>query len=130
MTNINRTIDLVAFLKMRIAEVSVPVPSGSVLASPLFHLVLRGEAKLPLDRVEETAAVLGCDARQLFRLAARQFYDEEAIRLFERMLGTPMTKEEQKWLHEIRSTAEGPVAEPSSMAKRLVRALAKAQPSA
>ncbi|MBY5746146.1 hypothetical protein HFO28_21505 [Rhizobium leguminosarum] len=122
----NSTLNLVAFLKGRMAEMSVPAPAGSFLASPLFHMVLRGDAKLPLDRVEEVASVIRVDGGQLFRLAARQFYDEDAIRLFERMLGTPMTKEEQKWLNEIRSAADSPVGEPSAMAKRLVRALVNA----
>ncbi|MBY5439339.1 hypothetical protein [Rhizobium leguminosarum] len=126
----NSAINLVAHLNERIAEMSVPVPTDSFLASPLFHMVLRGDVKLPLDRVEEVASVIGVDVRQLFRLAARQFYDEAAICLFERMLGTPMTNEEQKWLHEIRSAADGPVAEPSRTARRLVRALVKPQVSA
>ncbi|MGO7655515.1 hypothetical protein ACC679_11255 [Rhizobium ruizarguesonis] len=125
----NSIINLVAFLKGRIAEMSVPTPTGSFLASPLFHMVLRGDAKLPLDRVEEVASALDCDVQRLFRLAARQFYDEAAIFLLERMLGTPMTNEEQKWLHEIRSAADGAVAEPSGMARRLVRALAKSNGS-
>ncbi|MBX5256876.1 MULTISPECIES: hypothetical protein [unclassified Rhizobium] len=126
----NSTIKLVAHLKERIAKMSVPVPSESFLASPLFQMVLRGDAKLPLHCVEEVASVIGADVRQLFRLAARQFYDEDAIRLFERMLGTPMTNEEQKWLHEIRSGADGPVDELSSTARCIVRALAKPQASA
>jgi hypothetical protein len=113
------------FLKQRLLEIQGATREDSFANSKFLELILRSDAKLPLDRVEETAAVLGCDVRQLFRLAARQFYDEEAIRLFERMLGTPMTKEEQKWLHEIRSAADGPVAEPSAMAKRLVRAMVK-----
>jgi hypothetical protein len=46
------------------------------------------------------------------------------------MLGTPMTNKEQEWLHEIRSAAGGPVAEPSRTARRLVRALVKPQVSA
>lgn len=114
------------FLKQRLFEIQGATREDSFANSKFLALILRSDAKLPLDRVEETAAILGCDVRQLFRLAARQFYDEEAIRLFERMLGTPMTKEEQKWLHEIRLTAEGPFAESNIMANRLVRALVQA----
>ncbi|KQX40909.1 MULTISPECIES: hypothetical protein [unclassified Ensifer] len=117
---------LAVFLKERLLKTATVVGEGSFLNSKLFEIILRGDARLPLDRVEEVALALGCDARQLFRLAARQFYDEGAIRLFERMLGTPMTNEEQMWLHEIRSTAEGPFAEPNIMVKRLVHALVQA----
>ncbi|GAA2864910.1 hypothetical protein GGQ99_001624 [Aminobacter niigataensis] len=124
----SRASSLVSFLSGRMSE--VPVPPESFLAGSLFQMILRGDVKLPLDRVEEVALVLGVDARQLFRLAARQFYDEEAICLFERMFGASMTNEEQKWLHEIRSAAEGHVSEPNATARRLVRALAKPQASA
>ncbi|MDK1488645.1 hypothetical protein QN219_01020 [Sinorhizobium sp. 7-81] len=123
----NSTSVLVDFLKARLSEIEVPVGEGSILSSPLFQTILRGDAKLPLDRVEEVATALGYDDRQqLFRLAMRQFYDEEAICLFERMLGTPMTNEEQMWLHEIRSASEKAVREPNIVAKRLVRALVQA----
>lgn len=123
----SRASSLVSFLNGRMSE--VPVPPEGFLANTLFQMILRGDVKLPLDRVEEVALVLGVDARQLFRLAARQFYDEEAICLFERMFGT-LTNEEQKWLREVRSAADGHVAEPSATARRLVRALAKPQASA
>ncbi|MEQ1403592.1 hypothetical protein ABK249_01485 [Neorhizobium sp. Rsf11] len=118
------TINLVAFLQKQIAEMSVPASSESYLVSPLFQLILRGEAKLPLDRVEQVARAMGVDIQLLFRLAMRQFYDEESVSLFERMLRTPVTHEEQQWLDAIRSAADGPVAEPSGMARRLLRALA------
>jgi len=121
----DRNFNLVSLLNDRMS--AAPVPPGGFLASKLFHMILRGDAKLPLDRVEEVASLIGTDARQLFRLAARQFYEEEAICLFERMLGTPISNEEQKWLDEIRSAADGPVAEPSGTARRLVRALVNAQ---
>lgn len=118
---------LVDFLKGRLSETEVPVGEGSILTSPFFQMVLRGDAKLPLDRVEEVATALNCDDRQqLFRLAMRQFYDEEAICLFERMLGTPMTNEEQMWLLELRSGSQKGVPEPNIVAKRLVRALVQA----
>jgi hypothetical protein len=92
-----------------------------------FKMILSGDAKLPLDRVEEIADLLVCDRRQLFRMAMRQFYDEEAISTFERMLGNPLTDGEQQWLDIIRSASSEHVAEPSAMARRLLRALATPQ---
>ena len=124
------TTTLTGFLKMHLSELQAPAHEEGVLGDRIFQMVLGGYAKLPLDRVEEVAMALGCDARQLFRLAARQFYDKKALCLFERMLGTPMTNEEQDWLHEIRSAADGPVAEPSRVAKRLLRALIRPRASA
>ncbi|MGR9202830.1 hypothetical protein ACU8OG_02575 [Rhizobium leguminosarum] len=114
------------FLAERFSETANVVGEGSFLNSKIFEVILQGDARLPLDRVEEVALALGCDARQLFRLAMRQFYDEESICLFERMLGKPITNEERMWLNVIRSAADGPVAEPSAMARRLVRALVNA----
>ncbi|KOF16036.1 hypothetical protein AC244_21770 [Ensifer adhaerens] len=113
------------FLNERRLEVTPTASKESFLESRLFQMVLSGDAKLPLDLVEEVAELMGCDKHQLFRMAMRQFYDDKAISLFERMLGSPVTDEEQKWLHEIRSAVDGPVSAPSGMAKRLVRALAK-----
>lgn len=89
---------LVDFLKARLSEIEVPVGEGSMLSSPLFQMILRGDAKLPLDRVEEVAAILDCDKRQLFRLAMLQFYTEDAIRLFEKMLTDRVTETEKMWL--------------------------------
>lgn len=101
--------------------------TGTFLDTRLFQMIRSGDAKLPLDRVEEVADLLNCDKHELFRMAMRQFYDDKAISTFERMLATPLTSEEQEWLHVIRSASDGPVAKPSVMAKRLVRALAKTQ---
>jgi hypothetical protein len=115
------------FLKERLANKEVAAGEGGFLESRLFGMVLAGEAKLPLDKVEEVAAALDCDAPELFRLAMHQFYDEEAVRLLDRMFAVPLTTAEQMWLHEIRSAAGGPVVEPSAIARRLVRALAKPQ---
>ncbi|MBP2486021.1 hypothetical protein JOH50_001748 [Rhizobium leguminosarum] len=114
------------FLNERLVEADSIEGESKFLDSKLFKMVLLGNAKLPLDLVEEAALALHCDARQLFRMAAGQFYDEDAICLFERMLGPPLTNEEQMWLKEIRSANGGHVSAPSGMAKRLVRALAKA----
>lgn len=117
--------DLVEFLKAQLAAIHLEERSSGFVGSRFFEMVIRGEAKLPLDRVEEVADLLGCDGRKLFRLAMRQFYDEDVIGLFERMFCGSVTDEEQKWLDAIRSAEDGPVAEPNGTAKRLVRALVK-----
>jgi len=112
------------FLNERRLEIAPSMSAESFLDSRHFQMILSGDAKLPLDRVEEVADRLGCDKHELFRMAMRQFYDDSAIGLFERMLAPPVSDEEQMWLNEIRSANEAVLA-PSGMAKRLVRALAK-----
>ncbi|WP_416798266.1 hypothetical protein [Ciceribacter azotifigens] len=119
--------DLVEFLKAQLAAIDLEERSYRFLGGRFFEMVIRGEAKLPLDRVEEVADLLGCDRRKLFRLAMRQFYDEDAIGLFERMFCGSVSDEEQKWLDAIRSAADGLVPEPNRTAKRLLRALVKPQ---
>lgn len=112
------------FLNERHLKVAPSMSTEGFMNSALFQMIMSGDAKLPLERVEEVADLLRCDKHELFRLAMRQFYDDNAINLFKRMLGPPLTDEEQIWLHEIRSANEGPVLAPSGTAKRLVRALA------
>lgn len=116
---------LVDFLTVKSSAGAVQVNETGFCGTRLFAMVLRGEAKLPLDRVEEVADRLECDKHDLFRLAMRQFFDDSAMGLFERMCARPLSDEEQMWLDEIRSAATGPVSAPSGMAKRLVRALVK-----
>lgn len=123
----NSTSILVDFLKARLSETEVQAGEVSILTSPLFHMVLRGDAKLPLDRVEDVAEPLGCDKRELFRLAMLQFYTEDAVRLFEKMLTDHVTEAEKMWLHEIRSAAVGEVREPGSVCRRFIRTLSRTQ---
>ncbi|MVO95508.1 hypothetical protein [Rhizobium leguminosarum] len=115
------------FLNARCLELTPSINAESYIGSRHFAMVLSGEAKLPLDRVEEVAGRLRCNKHELFRLAMHQFFDDVAIGLFERMLAQPVSDEEQMWLNEIRSANYGPVSAPSGTSKRLLRALAKAQ---
>lgn len=98
--------------------------SASFLGTRLFKMILSGDAKLPLDRVEEVANLLDCDSRHLFRMAMHQFYDKESVSMFELMLSNPLSQFEQQWLDLIRSASGGDVGAPSAMGRRLIRALA------
>lgn len=118
---------LTDFLVERYSLVEQADNSASFLGTRLFKMILSGDAKLPLDRVEEVANLLDCDSRHLFRMAMRQFYDKESASMFERMLSNPLSQNEQQWLDIIRKASGEDVAAPSTMARQLVRALAKAQ---
>ena len=116
---------LTDFLMERYRLVTQTDNSASFLGTRLFKMILAGDAKLPLDRVEEVADLLDCDRHHLFRLAMRQFYDKDSVSMFERMLSNPLSENEQQWFDVIRSASGDEVAAPSAIAKRLLRALAK-----
>lgn len=118
---------LTDFLMERYRLVEQTDNSVSFLGTRFFKKILAGDAKLPLDRVEEVADLLNCDRRHLFRMAMRQFYDKDAISMFERMLSNPLSENELQWFDVIRSASGDEVAAPSAIAKRLLRALAKPQ---
>lgn len=94
-------------------------PSGS--PEHMLRLVLEGTAKLPLDKVEAVAALIGSDARNLFRLALPQFYSQDAIALMERMLG-PQSRGsgEDAWVNFVRRAAPDGVEPPGRFARRLL----------
>lgn len=97
-------------------------PSGS--PERLLGLVLHGNAKLPLDNVAAVAALIGCDARGLFRVALGQFYSNDTIQLLERMLA-PLERDsaEEAWLALIRRAAGDRLDPPSRVGRRLLWAL-------
>ncbi len=97
-------------------------PSGTT--GHLLYLVFHSNAKLPLDRVSDVATFVGCDARDLFRLALAQFYNSDTIHLLERMLAPPeMNAAEVAWLSLIRQAAGEELEPPNRFARRLVAAL-------
>lgn len=89
----------------------------------LLRLVLDGTAKLPLDRVAETAAMISCDRHELFRLALGQFYSDGAIAMFESLATAQLSEVEQAWLAAIREAAGDDLKPPSRIARRVIKAL-------
>lgn len=95
----------------------------------LLQLVLNGKAKLPLDKVEDVAAFIGCDAQGLFRLPLQQFYHDDNIQLLERMFGEPeRNPAEEAWLSLIRRATGRRLKPPSQVGRRLVAALLRGRP--
>jgi len=99
-------------------------PSGS--PERLGRLVLDGTAKMPLDKVPDVAAMLGCDQKALFRVALTQFYSAETIALMERMLG-PQDRSagEAAWVSFIRRIAPDDVRPPDRFTQNLLKTLLK-----
>lgn len=97
-------------------------PSGS--PERVLRLILVSNAKLPLDRVADVAALVGCNARRLFRLALMQFYNDDTIQLLERMLGErERNPAEEAWLSLIRRAAGEQLEPPSRIGRGLLWAL-------
>lgn len=97
-------------------------PSGTT--EHMLCLVFRSQAKLPLDRVTEVAAFIGCDARDLFRVALAQFYNGATIHLLESMLAPrEMSVVEEAWLRLIRCAGGDGLEPPSRVGRRLLWAL-------
>ncbi|KQZ45985.1 hypothetical protein [Ensifer sp. Root558] len=89
----------------------------------LLRLVLDGTAKLPLDRVAETAGIISCDRHELFRLALGQFYSDGAIAMFESLATPRLCAVEQAWLTAIRDAAGDDLKPPSRIARRVIKSL-------
>lgn len=97
--------------------------TGSV--ARVVRWFLDGKAKLPLDRVTDAAMFLGCDPRHLFWHALKQFFNDENIALFENMLGSTLSADEEVWLTVIRSVAGSHMKPPSHVARGVIHALFK-----
>ncbi|WP_159946324.1 hypothetical protein [Rhizobium sp. 18065] len=95
--------------------------AGSI--ARVLRWVLDGKAKLPLDRVVDAADALACDPRQLFQHALKQFFNDEAIDLFENMMGSALSTDELAWLAVIRKAAGARMKPPSWVAQGVIQAL-------
>jgi hypothetical protein len=72
-------------LQSRRSQKEIAAAAG--FASPNFITMIKtGDAKLPLERVVALARALEVDEHQLMRMAMRQIYDEDLMRLIEASL--------------------------------------------
>ncbi|SIR19374.1 hypothetical protein SAMN05880582_107196 [Rhizobium sp. RU20A] len=119
-------------IDLRNAILEAAAAAGIDLASPaanqtgiatVLARVIEDEAKLPLDRVDDAAAFLGCEADRLMLPALRQFFSDDAIALIERALPSALTPAEETWLKVIRAAAAGAVPPPTRFARNMVRAM-------
>lgn len=103
---------LAKFIELRVLQLK-PVKSQGEIAeeagfiSPNIMSMFRsGASKVPLDRVPALAEALECDAPYLMRLALEQTMGDTVARAIVEILGTPVSKNEQQWLDEIRSASK------------------------
>ncbi|WP_248305010.1 XRE family transcriptional regulator [Devosia sp. FKR38] len=99
------------FLQKRILELQkdksqaeIAIEAGFINPS-MLALVKNGSARLPLDRVPALAAALSVDPRRLLLMALQQSAEDAAMRAFEAVIGTVVTRNELAWLEEIRAAS-------------------------
>ena len=93
----------------------------------LIYAFMRGEIKLPLDKVAPLAEALGCDGGQLFTLALKAWF---SVEMFEQMeeafLAYPsFDPAELGWLRLIREIFGGKVPEMNDRFKRRLQLVLK-----
>jgi hypothetical protein len=80
--------------------------------SDMIYAFMRGERKVPLDKVAPLAEALGCDSAQLFMLALRSWFTEDLFNQVEECFGAMQdNKAERGWLMAIREIFGGEVPE-------------------
>lgn len=66
---------------------------------------VRGERKVPLDKVLPLAQALGCDKRRLFVLVLNSWFDAEFVKTLEEVfVGDSASSTEQGWIGFLRET--------------------------
>ncbi len=80
--------------------------------SDMIYAVVRGERKLPLDKVAPLAEALDCDRGQLFVLVMKSWFGVELINHIEECFGA-MLKDgaERSWIIALREIYKGDVPE-------------------
>lgn len=75
--------------------------------SDIIYVFVRGEAKVPLDRVPALAGALECDAAHLFVLALQQFFEPKVFEELRELFMDDLTEDERGWLDLIRAVGDG-----------------------
>lgn len=120
---------LAKFLDRRVLQLK-PVKSQAEIAeeagfvSPNMMSMLRsGASKLPIDRVPALAKALDCDPAYLLQMALEQVAGDTVARAMIEIMGTPVTKNEEQWLEEIRSASGNTDPRLTSRTKAALRAI-------
>lgn len=71
----------------------------------MLSMIKSGATRLPIDRVPALADALDVDPRRLLQLAIEQWVGTTAMRTFDEVFGTVVSKNELAWLAEIRDAS-------------------------
>lgn len=105
-----RQTELARFLTKRVLELkpkrqsAIAIDAGFANAN-MISMLKSGTTKLALDRVPALAKALDCDPAYLMRLALAQAVGDTAAKAILDILGTPVTRNEEGWLAEIRDAS-------------------------
>ena len=89
--------------------------------SDMIYCFMRGERKVPLDKVAPLAEALGCDSAQLFVLALKSWFSDELFYQLEECFGAMQADDaERSWIRVLREIFGGELPEITvSMRRRL-----------
>jgi hypothetical protein len=89
--------------------------------SDMIYCFMRGERKVPLDKVAPLAEALGCDSAQLFVLALKSWFSDELFYQLEECFGAMQADDaERSWIRALREIFGGEIPEITvSMHRRL-----------
>lgn len=102
---------LAKFLRQRILELKpaksqVEIATEAGFTNPnMLSMIKAGTSKLPLDRVQALARALDTDPKRLFLLAIDQGGGETTRKAIEDIFGTIVTRNEVRWLEELRDAS-------------------------
>lgn len=99
------------YLARRVLELK-PKKAQAVIAGEagftsvnMMSMLKSGITKLPLDRVPDLSKALECDPAYLMQLALEQAVGKTAAAAISEVFGTPVTKNEEQWLEELRDAS-------------------------
>ncbi|EJL51628.1 hypothetical protein PMI09_04418 [Rhizobium sp. CF122] len=92
--------------------------------SDMIYCFMRGDRKVPLDKVAPLAEALGCDSAQLFVLALKSWFSDELFNQLEECFGAMHgDKAERGWILALREVFGGEVPEITVKMRRRLQIL-------
>lgn len=90
-----------------------------------ISMIKSGTSKLPLDRVPALAKALECDVGELFAVALEQYFDDETIIAFRRVMTADLTRNELEWIEFLRAASNRTDPKLTAFRKRVLHPLLK-----
>lgn len=73
----------------------------------IFYQFMKGEVKVPLDRVPALAEALACDPSHLFVLAMEQYFEPKMFEQMRELILPQISANERGWVDIIRQASRG-----------------------